>query len=208
MALPHLPRRSVVRGLVVLAVIAIGFAVAALTNPWHLTSLYPLASRGGTIGVLAFAGLLLATAAVLHRGGVRHAWVVLIVSVVAIPALAVGLPLLVLDGALRHEGDAEVLAVSPNGGYSAVKSTLDTGDGTRTRVYIRSRAGLFSRESSVPAAECPYDPFARGLPPEAVRFTSEDTLAVPLPDRPTAVVRFDTGSLTPERTIGMCDTTG
>jgi hypothetical protein len=66
MALPHVPPRAVVAGLVVIAVIAVGFVAAALTNPWHLTGLYPLARKGGALGVLVLAGALLATAGLLR----------------------------------------------------------------------------------------------------------------------------------------------
>ncbi|MDT5029228.1 MAG: hypothetical protein QOE61_5654 [Micromonosporaceae bacterium] len=244
MALPHVPPRAVVAGLVVIAVIAVGFVAAALTNPWHLTGLYPLARKGGALGVLVLAGALLATAGLLrlssdssvpsqstsshdssshdssshdssshdsssHSSGAgRRMVAAFIVSLVAIAILCVGLPVVAFDDSFRREDDGQVLAVSPDGGFSAVKSTSDRRDGPRTRIYIRSRAGLFSRESAIPAAECPFDPFARGVPPESVRFTSEKTLAVPLADKPTTVVAFDTESLAPQRTVMMCDVSG
>jgi hypothetical protein len=222
---------------------------AALTNPWHLTGLYPLARKGGALGVLVLAGALLATAGLLrlssgssvlsqsssshdsssrdsssrdssshdssshdsssHSSGAgRRMVAAFIVSPVAIAILCVGLPVVAFDDSFRREDDGQVLAVSPDGGFSAVKSTSDRRDGPRTRIYIRSRAGLFSRESAIPAAECPFDPFARGVPPESVRFTSEKTLAVPLADKPTTVVAFDTESLAPQRTVMMCDVSG
>jgi hypothetical protein len=211
MALPHLPRRPVIVGLVVVALIAVAFVAAALTNPWHLTGLYPLARQGGTISVLVLAGALLATAGLLAMTGAgsptHRAVAALLASLVAIPALCVGLPVIAFDNSFRHE-DEQVLAVSPDGGFSAIKSTLDSNAGRRTRIYIRSRAGLFSRESVLPAAECHFDPFARGLPPESVRFTSESTLAVSLADKPTTVIRFAPASLVPERTVMMCESSG
>jgi hypothetical protein len=85
---------------------------------------------------------------------------------------------------------------------------VDTKEGPRTRIYVRTRAGLFSREAATPVAECPFDPFSRGVPPESVRFTGEYTLAIPVADQPTAVVTFDPSTLAPDRTVQMCDATG
>jgi hypothetical protein len=201
--------------MLVLAVIVIGFVAAALTNPWHLVGLYPLGHEGLAIAMLVLAGALVAGAGLwqlvdsgssvgggLWRG--RRAIVGLVVAPVAVAAFCVGGPTVALGDSFRREGAGETLSVSADGNFSAVKSTLDTKGGPRTRIYIRSRAGLFSREAATPAAECPYDPFDRGVPPEAVRFTGENTLAVPLADMPTTVVRFDPDTLAPERTVMMC----
>ena len=199
-----LPRRPVIVALIAVAMLSLGFVAAALTNPWHLTGLYPLAREGPAIGVLVFAGALLATAGLI-RARTR---VALVVAVVVVIALFGVLPAVVLDDSFRRESAGQVLSVSPDGEISAVKSTLDTKDGPRTRIYLRLRAGLFSRESALPAAQCPFDPFARGVPTEAVRFTGANTLAVPIADQPTSVVRFDPATLVPERTVTMCDPTG
>src|SRR5262245_39896377 len=133
MALPHVPRRSLIVGLVVVAAIAFGFVAAALANPWHLTGLYPLARPGSAVGVLVLAGALLATASLLrlayasssHRAG-RRAMVALIVSLVAVPAFCVGLPVIAFGDSFRRESGGQVLAISPEGDFSAVKSTLDS----------------------------------------------------------------------------------
>ena len=105
-----------------------------------------------------------------------------------------------------------MLATSPEGGYSVVALTYP--DGT-TELVVRSRRGLLSREAAVPLARCPYDPFVEdappplppgGLPPESVHFTTEHRVAVPLVvDNVTVTVGFDGDTLTPERTIPMCD---
>lgn len=207
MALTRVPRRPVVVGLVVVGVLAVGFVAAALTNPWRLTGLYPLATQGGSITVLVLAGVLFAAAVLTHLGTSRRALMALVAALFAIPAVCVGLPVVAFSHAFRHETQGEVLAVSPDGTISAVKSTLDSPNGPRTRIYLRSRAGLLSRESATPAAECPYDPFTRGVPPEGVRFTAADALAIPLADRPTTVVRFNAAALAPDRTVMMCDAT-
>ena len=206
--------------MLVLAVIVIGFVAAALTNPWHLVGLYPLGHEGLAIAMLVLAGALVAGAGLLQShvqrrrrtpqlvSGApwreRRAIVALVAAVVAVAAFCVGLPTVALRDSFRREGAGETLSVSADGNFSAVKSTLDTKDGPRTRIYVRSRAGLFSREAATPAAECPYDPFERGVPPESVRFTGDNTLAVPLADQPTTVVRFDPDTLAPERTVMMC----
>jgi hypothetical protein len=208
-----LHRRTVIVGLTVLGVIALGFEVAALTNPWRLTGLYPLAHEGLAIGIAVFAGALLGGAGLIGTIDADMRWQhgravsALAAVLVAIPALCAGLLVVVFGDSFRHENGGEVLAVAPSGDFSAVKSTLDEKGGLRTHIYIRSRAGPFGRESAIPVAECPFDPFSRGVPPESVRFTSDDTLAVPIADKPTVVLRFDPDTLAPERTIDMCDPT-
>jgi hypothetical protein len=211
-----LPRRTVIIGLTIVGVLALGFVAVALTNPWRLTGLYPLAREGMTIGVLVFAGALLASAGLLAlaedepslRWRGSRPLLGLATALVAIPALCVGLPTVAPDSMFRREDDATVLAVSDHGDFSAVKSTVETKDGPRTRIYIRTRAGLFSREAATPVAECPFDPFSRGVPPESVRFTGETTLAIPVADQPTTVVTFDPSTLAPDRTVEMCATGG
>jgi hypothetical protein len=97
-----------------------------------------------------------------------------------------------------------VLATSPAENYSVVAVTVASDGGPLTRLYVRRRAWVFSREAAVPLAECPHDPFADGVPPEAVRFTDETTVAVPVQDRSTVTVRFDPGTLAPDDTVAMC----
>jgi hypothetical protein len=201
----RVPRRFVTIGLVAVALIAAAFVAAALWNPWRYTVLFPLAQQGGAIGVLVLAGALAATAVLLtFRGTVRTAVTGLLASLIAIPALCVGLPVVALQSSFRRTEHTSVLAVSPDEGYSAVAYTITTPDGPRTRIYIRTRSGLFSREASTPLAECAVDPFARETVPEAVRFTSDTTIAVSVDDEPTTVVRFDPDSLEPERVIAIC----
>jgi len=203
---PHVPRRPLTIVLVVVAVIAIGLVAAALWNPWRLTPLYPLARQGGAVGVLVLGGALLATAGLLRFSAAgRSAVIGLAISLVAVPALCVGLPVVAFDGAFRRESGSEVMAVSPDGGFVAVKSTFNTHDDERTRIFIQSQHGLLSREAADPIAECSFDPFKKGVPPESVRFTSETTVALPIgEDLPTTVVRFDPDSLRPEQTVLMC----
>lgn len=203
------PRRTVIIGLTIVGVLALCFVAAALVNPWRLTSLYPLAREGIAIGVLVFAGACLAGAGLLalaENGRWRGSRPLLglATALVAIPALCVGLPTIAPDRIFRREDAVTVLAVSGSGGFSAIKSTVETEDGPRTRIYIRTRAGLFSREAATPVAQCPFDPFSRGVPPESVRFTSENTLAIPIADQSTTVITFDPSTLTTDHPVDMC----
>jgi hypothetical protein len=202
--------RPITIALIALAAIAVALVVAALVNPWRLTALYPLAGAGGAIAMLTLAGALLATAAVLRLADSGRAAVVgVLVVLVAVPALCVGLPAVLFEGSFRDRVvvDTRVLATSPDGRYSVVAVTTATDGGPLTRLHVRSRQWLLSREAGVPVAECPHDPFAGEVPPEAVRFTAETTVAVPIDGRSTETVTFDPRSLEPERTVAMCPPT-
>jgi hypothetical protein len=96
------------------------------------------------------------------------------------------------------------LAVSPDGAFEVVKSTVDSFGHEQTVLSVRTRAGLLSRESPAPLAECGHDPFGSGMPPESVRFTSRTTVAIPVEGESTVVVTFDAETLRPDRTIQMC----
>ncbi len=200
------PRRATFVALVAVAGFCLTLVGLALTNPWRLTALYPVATTGGTFATLTLAGALAAAAALLATASPgRRALVGLMVALVAVPALCVGLPAATLDGALRdRQVSAErVLATSPGGGYSLVGSTYP--DGT-TEVFVRSRRGLLSREAATPVARCSHDPFEGELPLESVRFTDEHRVAVPvLAAGITVTVAFDAGSLAPELTVDMCE---
>jgi hypothetical protein len=199
----RVPRRPLAIALGALAAVAVLLVLAALWNPWRYTALYPLAYQAGAIGVLVLAGALVATAGLMTFADTgRKAVFGLAGVLVAVPALCVGLPTVALDGLWRRaeQSAVTVLAVSPDGHFSVIRYTVDSG----TRLYLRSRALLFSRESGVPIAECPFDLFDRGVPTESVRFTSDNTVAVPVQDESTATVRFDPDTLTPDRTVAMC----
>ncbi|MCL6641483.1 MAG: hypothetical protein K6T92_08960 [Candidatus Rokubacteria bacterium] len=139
----------------------------------------------------------------------RRALIGLVVALVAVPALAVGLPVVALGDTFRERriGAERVLATSPGEDYSVVALTYTDGV---TELFVRSRRGLLSREAALPLARCPYDPFdparsAGGLPLESVHFTDEHRVAVPmLADGVTVTVAFDGSTLQPERTIPMC----
>ena len=206
-------RRPVTVVLVVAGGVALLLVGLAFWNPWRLTALYPLASAGGAVATLTMAGALLATAAVLTLAGTgRRAVIGLLVGLVAVPALCVGLPTVLLDGSFRDRAivGTRVLATSPKEHYSVVAITVATDGGDLTRLYVRTRAWLFSREAATPVAECAHDPFAAGVPPEAVRFTSETTVAVPVQDHSTVTVSFDPDTLgprSPESPVAMCPAT-
>ena len=193
-------RRPVAIGLAVLATAMLVTEAFALWNPWRLTALYPLAQEGLAVALLVLAGGLIATTALLTfavRG--RRALIALAACLVAVPALCVGLPVVVLDGAFRRVSTT-VLASSPSGDHVVVKQT----GGDQVRLLIRTRQFLLGREAAIPVAECGHDPFERGVPAEAVRFTSETTIAIPIADQSTVVVRFNPDTLVPERTVAMC----
>lgn len=203
-------RRPITVVLVVAAGTALALVLLALWNPWRLTALYPLASAGGAMVTLTLAGALVAGAALLTLASTgRRAVIGLLVGLVAVPALCLGAPVVALGGAFRDREviGTRVLATSPAAGYSVVAVTVATDDGPLTRLYVRSRAWLFSREAATPVAECPHDPFDGRVPPEAVRFTSETTVAIPVVDRSTVTVTFDPGTLgprPPDGTVAMC----
>jgi hypothetical protein len=207
-------RRPVTVALLVLAAGCLTLVTAAVWNPWRLTALHPLATTGGSVAVLTLAGALVATTGLLMVARTaRRALIGLVVALVAVPALAVGLPVVTLGDTFRDRRitTERVLATSPEGGYSVVALTYAGG---ATDLVVRSRRGMLSREAAVPVARCPYDPFRPdapppvppgGLPPESVHFTAEDRVAVPIVvDHVTVTVGFDGDTLQPERTIGMC----
>jgi hypothetical protein len=202
----HVPRRALATAMIALAALALAFVAAALWNPWRLTALFPIARAEGAVAVLVLAGALLAGAALtIFASGGRRAVFGVVTALVAVPAMCVGLPAVALSGLFSTRGSgARVLALSPAGDFAVVQYTVDTSAGRRVRLYVRSRALLLSREAPEPIAECPFDPFERGVPAESVRFTSETTVAVPIEDASTVVVRFDPGTLAPDRTVAMC----
>jgi hypothetical protein len=86
-----------------------------------------------------------------------------------------------------------------------VKSTVDSFGHQQTVLHVRSRAGWLSRESPTPIAECGgHDPFGPEMPPESVRFTSRNTVAVPVEGESTVVISFDADTLKPSQVVQMC----
>ena len=210
-ALRLLPsRRPLAIILIVFAAIMVVLVGLALWNPWRLTILYPLGHQDVAIGVLTLAGAFLsATAVLMFADNGRRTLIALIACLVAVPAFCVGLPALALSGVFREApvNGTLTMAASPGGRYVVVKSTFDTDAGRQTRLYVRTDSLFFGREAPAPLAECAADPFDQGLPPEAVRFTGEATVAVPVQgEQDTTVVRFDPDTLVPERTVNMCAT--
>lgn len=202
------PRRLLAIALVVLAVLLVASVGAALWNPLRYTVLYPLSHQAGGIGVLVLAGAFVSASALLtFFDSNRKAVFGLLTCLVAVPALCVGLPAVAIPFRPRPM-DAAVMVVSPEGGFAVVKATYDTPGGRRTRLLLRSRQLIFSRESATPIAECGIDPFERGVPPESVRFTSETTVALPVEGESSVVVRFDPDTLKPERTVQICGPAG
>jgi hypothetical protein len=209
-ALRLLPsRRPLSIILVVFAAIMVVLVGLALWNPWRLTILYPLGHQSVAIGVLTLAGAFLATTAVLmFADNGREALIALVACLVAVPAFCVGLPALALAGCSRRPVNGTLtMAESPGGRYVVVKSTFDTDAGRETRLYVRTDNLFLGARRRHRWPECAADPFDEGLPPEAVRFTSETTVAVPVQgEQDTTVVRFDPDTLVPERTVNMCAT--
>jgi hypothetical protein len=208
-ALRLLPsRRPLSIILIVFAAIMVVLVGLALWNPWRLTILYPLGHQSVAIGVLTLAGAFLAATAVLmFADNGRKALIALVACLVAVPAFCVGLPALALAGVFKEApvNGTLTMAASPGGRYVVVKSAFDSAAGRQTRLYVRTDSLFFGREAPTPLAVCEADPFDQGLPPEAVRFTSETTVAVPVQgEQDTTVVRFDPDTLVPERTVHMC----
>jgi hypothetical protein len=207
-ALRFLPsRRALSIMTVALAAILVILVALALWNPWRFTILFPLSHQAVAVGVLVLAGALVAaTAVTMFADNGRKAVIALIACLVAVPAFCVGLPTVALDKEFKAAaiGPTVTMAQSPSGLYIVVKSTFDTDAGRRTRLFVRSDSLFLGRESAVPLAECDIDPFEDGLPPEAVRFTGESTVAVPVRGQDTAVVAFNLNTLKPDRTVDMC----
>jgi hypothetical protein len=205
LARPTLHRRPLSIGLLVLAGCCLALVVAALTNPWRLTALYPLASASGAVTTLILAGALAAGTLLLSLADTaRRAIFGLVAALIAVPALCVGVPLVGLHDAFRENQVSElrVLATSPGGGYSVVAVTRTGG---ATSLLVRSRRSLLSREAAVPLGQCWFDPFVSALPLGSVRFTAEDRVAVPLPsDGSTITVTFNLQTLAAQQTIDMC----
>lgn len=195
-------RRPLAIALLVVAALMVILVGLALWNPWRLIALYPLAQQAIATGLLVLAGVLVASLALQRfAGNGRQAVFALIGCLVAVPALCVGLPVVALPNAFRVE-TTTVLSASPGGGFTIVKETSPDAVGVRLRV--RSRDFLVSREARQPFAQCRFDVFEHGVPAEAVRFTSETTIAVPMPDQSTVVIRFDPTTLAPSRTVDLC----
>jgi peptidoglycan/LPS O-acetylase OafA/YrhL len=211
LARPTLPRRPLSVGLLVLAVLCLALVAVAMTNPWRLTALYPVATTSGAVTTLTLGGALIAGTALLRLANTaRRAIFGLVGALVAVPALCVGLPVITLHDAFRDAQVAgeRVLATSPGLGYSVVAITRDGG---ATSLLVRSRRSLLSREATVPLAQCSFDPFVGRPPavpavaPGSVRFTAQDRVAVPLgPDGDTVTVTFNPETLVPQKTIDMC----
>jgi hypothetical protein len=203
-------RRPTTVALGIVAGLCLLLVATAQWNPWRLTALYPVASTGSAIAVLTLAGALVAMAGLFRLAETgRRALIGLVVGLVAVPALCVGAPIVAFDGAFRDRKvtAVRVLATSPDGGYSIVVATLPAaaGDDAHVELLVRSRRLLLSREAATPIAECPRDPFISDVPPESVRFTSENTVALPIEGTSTVTVTFDPDSLEPARTVSMCE---
>jgi hypothetical protein len=209
-ALRLLPsRRALSIIMVAFAAILVILVALALWNPWRLTILYPLSHQAVAVGVLVLAGAMVAaTAIMMFADNGRKAVIALIACLVAVPAFCVGLPTIALDKEFKAApiGPTVTMASSPSGLYIVVKSTFDTDAGRRTELLVRSDSLFFGREGAIPLAECDIDPFEQGIPPEAVRFTSESTVAVPVRGQDTTVVTFNVETLRPDRTVDMCST--
>jgi hypothetical protein len=200
-------RRPLVIVLIGFAALLVILVALALWNPWRLTVLYPLGHRDVAVGVLVLAGAFVSAAAVLLvADNGRRALIALIACLVAVPAFCIGLPVVALGRvfSVAPTTATVTMASSPNRIFVVVKSTFDTDAGPKTQLYVRTTSIFFGQEAATPLAECDFDPFSRGVPPESVRFTSENTVAVPVQGDSTVVVRFDPDTLLPERTVNMC----
>jgi hypothetical protein len=194
-----------------LAVALLGAAVLAITvtgmtNPRRYTVLLPLERPVVATVALVTGALLVGVAVVLATArlarGAMFGW---ILGLAVLAAVCFGLPWFAADRFFGARTSApQQLAVSPDGGFEVVKSTVDSFGHEQTVLSLRSRAGLFSRESPVPLAECGHDPFGPEMPPESVRFTSGNTVAIPVEGESTVVVTFDAETLRPDRTVQMC----
>jgi hypothetical protein len=189
-----------------LGVATLAITVTGMTNPWRYTVLYPLetpavATVALVTGVLLVGVAIILATARLARGAV-FGW---ITGLAVLGAVCFGLPWFAADRMFgSHASTPQSLAVAPDGSFEVVKSTIDSFGRQQTVLMLRSRAGLLSRESPTPLAECGHDPFGPQMPTESVRFTSRTTVAIPVEGESTVVVTFDAETLRPDRTVQMC----
>ena len=189
-----------------LGAVTLAVAVTGMTNPWRYIALYPLESPAvATVAlvtgvVLLGVALVLATAR-LARGAV-FGW---ILGLSALAAVCFGVPWFAAERFFgAHASQPIQMATSPDGAFEVVKSTVDSFGNQQTVLHVRSRVGWLSRESPTPIAECGHDPFGSALPPESVRFTSRNTVAIPVEGELTVVISFDVDTLRPSQVVQMC----
>jgi hypothetical protein len=190
----------------VLGAAVLAVTVMGMTNPWRYTTLFPLETPIVATVALVTGAVLVGVAVVLATArlarGAIFGW---ILGLAVLAAVCFGLPWFAADRFFGARASApQQLAVSPDGAFEVVKSTVDSFGKQQTVLSVRSRAGLLSRESPVPLAECGHDPFGPEMPPESVRFTSRTTVTIPVEGESTVVVSFDAETLRPDRTIQMC----
>jgi hypothetical protein len=189
-----------------LGVVTLAITVAGMTNPWRYTVLFPLETPAVATVALVTGALLVGVAIILGTArlarGAVFGW---IVGLAVLGAVCFGLPWFAADRMFGARASTpQTLAIAPDGSFEVVKSTVDSFGREETVLMLRSRAGLLSRQSPTPIAECGHDPFGPQMPPESVRFTSRTTVAIPVEGESTAVVTFDADTLRPDRTVQMC----
>jgi hypothetical protein len=190
----------------VLGAATLGIAVLGMTNPRRYIILFPLESPVVATVTLVTGAMLVGVALVLATARLARGTVLgWILGLAVLAAVCFGLPWFAADRFFgAHASAPQQLAVSSDGSFEVVKSTVDSFGHQQTVLSVRSRAGWLSRESLAPLAECGHDPFGPEMPPESVRFTSRTTVAIPVEGESTVVVDFDPDTLKPGRTVQMC----
>lgn len=203
---PRQPRTSVARRVTgaILALAGLAsflLALAAVWNPWRLVRLFALAEPGpGIVLMLAGGGLVIVGAfvALPGRGWKIVAGAVAPLTVAA--AVSPGLPGWWADEAygpgLGHL--VGVVAASPDDRFEVAAFR----DASTTRLVLRTRDGLLSRQAETPVAAC--ESFSDVVEPGQVRFIDSTTVGITTGDEPTILVAFDPGTLAATGAAANC----
>ena len=184
-------------GIGLLAVVVLG-----VPNQWNLLVLRPLRRTWVVLCLGSLAGVLLLVGARLVSRSRRASVVIpVVVGVVAVPlcagAVVWGLFFMGFRAEILRE---EVLGVSPDGRFEVVRQDIKDWKGVPgTELWIRSRAGLLSRESGLPLAMCRSAPV--GLRAE---FPGDGVVQLNVPGGPPMRTYFDPHTLQPAQLLAVC----
>jgi hypothetical protein len=193
---------------IILVVVAVALPVAlvAAWNPWRFVRLMPVSGPLNAVIACAAAAVLVGIAGGL---AIRRRALARIVAVAA-PALGVlgclcGGTLFVLDSTPAPTGDSTVVAVSADGTRELVALEHYATPDSSIMIRIRSRNGLWSRESARDVA-C----FSRHVPRSAggfvsARFVEPNGVEVSAGDGTVWTTTFDPHTLMPAQTLRRND---
>jgi hypothetical protein len=192
----------------ILGVVALALPVAlvAAWNPWRFVRLMPVGGPLSAVIACAAAAVLVGVAGGLAIRRRATAWIVAVTA----PALAVvgclcGGTLVVLGSGPAPTGESTVVAVSADGTRELVALEHYQVPDFSLMIRIRSRNGLWSRESARDVA-C----FSQHMPPGtggfvAARFVEPNAVEVRADDGSVWTTTFDPQTLMPAQTLRRSD---